>query len=57
MSGRGEVDIRSLRQSAESDPAAWQSLGKDLMKRPWWKRIWVIQEIAVSARALVMCGL
>jgi hypothetical protein len=52
----GKIDIRSLHQSVESELSAWQSLGKDLMKRSWWKRMWVIQEIAVSTRAIVMCG-
>ncbi|KAF4633098.1 hypothetical protein G7Y89_g5022 [Cudoniella acicularis] len=39
-------------------PAAWQAFGGDLMKRDWWKRVWVIQEIAVSwhASPIVMCG-
>jgi hypothetical protein len=36
--------------------AAWTALGQDLMKRPWWKRMWVIQEIALAKRAFVLCG-
>ena len=34
----------------------WINFGTDLMKRPWWWRMWVIQEIAVARQAVVMCG-
>ncbi|KAF2792951.1 HET-domain-containing protein [Melanomma pulvis-pyrius CBS 109.77] len=37
-------------------PQQWFMLGLDIMRRPWWRRMWVIQEIAVAKRALVMCG-
>ena len=29
---------------------------KKLMKRPWWLRIWCIQEIALSQEADIICG-
>jgi hypothetical protein len=29
----------------------------DLFKRPWWKRCWVVQEVAVSGDVIVNCGL
>lgn len=28
----------------------------DLLKRPWFRRCWVIQEVAASKRAFVQCG-
>ena len=37
-------------------PEQWFMFGLDLMRRPWWRRMWVIQEIAVAKRAIVMCG-
>lgn len=29
---------------------------RDLLERPWFERIWIIQEVANSRRALVCCG-
>lgn len=28
----------------------------DILGRPWWSRVWVLQEVAVSKRACVVCG-
>jgi hypothetical protein len=43
---------------SEPPAGAWEAFGSDLMKRDWWKRMWVIQEIVISWRtpAIVMCG-
>ncbi|KAH6708970.1 heterokaryon incompatibility protein-domain-containing protein [Leptodontidium sp. MPI-SDFR-AT-0119] len=44
---------------SEMDPITvqqWNNFGTDLMKRPWWRRMWVIQEIVVAREASVMCG-
>lgn len=27
-----------------------------LLRRPWWQRIWVVQELAVAEKAVFMCG-
>jgi heterokaryon incompatibility protein (HET) len=35
---------------------AWIALGQDLLRRPWWKRMWVIQEIASARQARILCG-
>jgi hypothetical protein len=37
------------------DPAAWAAT-RHLLARPWWRRIWVLQEVAVSRSALLICG-
>lgn len=37
-----------------SDPI-WETL-KRLLRQPWFDRVWVIQEVAVSNRAIVTCG-
>ncbi|KAG4439012.1 hypothetical protein IFR05_005528 [Cadophora sp. M221] len=34
---------------------AWVQLSR-LFQRPWFERLWVIQEISVSQRAMVLCG-
>ncbi len=28
----------------------------DVVKRPWWERVWVVQEAALAKSALVICG-
>lgn len=39
--------------SVDSD--VWKSLD-DIFWRPWFTRVWIIQELAVSRDAVVMCG-
>lgn len=29
---------------------------KDLLRRPWFHRIWVVQEVAVAGKVTIMCG-
>ncbi|KAJ9667194.1 hypothetical protein H2201_002715 [Coniosporium apollinis] len=36
--------------------AAWDAVGQDLMKREWWRRMWVIQETALARRLIIYCG-
>ncbi|KAI9869595.1 MAG: hypothetical protein M1830_005317, partial [Pleopsidium flavum] len=33
----------------------WRALGA-FLRRPWFKRVWVIQEVVMSSKAVVMCG-
>jgi hypothetical protein len=35
--------------------SAWVALGK-LMKRPWFIRTWLVQEVALTAAPEIMCG-
>jgi hypothetical protein len=28
----------------------------DILQRPWWTRVWIIQEVAVASTVSVMCG-
>jgi hypothetical protein len=35
---------------------AWDAMGQDLLKRPWWRRAWVTQEVALANRSTVLCG-
>jgi hypothetical protein len=36
--------------------AAWDAVGQDLLKRPWWMRMWVIQEVVLARRTSLFCG-
>jgi len=29
---------------------------QDLLKREWWSRVWILQEVAKARRATIMCG-
>jgi hypothetical protein len=37
------------------DEAAWKAI-ELFLQRPYWKRIWIVQEVALSQRALIVCG-
>jgi hypothetical protein len=37
------------------DPVAWSTLWS-LMRRPWWRRMWVVQEAFLAKKAIVNCG-
>ncbi|KAM7215353.1 Heterokaryon incompatibility protein (HET) domain containing protein, partial [Rhypophila decipiens] len=37
------------------DDSTWAAIG-DLVNRPWFKRVWVVQEIQLASDALVYCG-
>ena len=36
-------------------PAVWPAL-ESLMTRPWWSRVWVLQEALMSTEPVFMCG-
>jgi hypothetical protein len=37
------------------DPVSWKALWF-LMRRPWWRRVWVLQEALLAKKATVNCG-
>ncbi|GAB1316503.1 hypothetical protein MFIFM68171_06713 [Madurella fahalii] len=37
------------------DPTPWESVCT-LLERPWFQRMWVIQEVALARRATIICG-
>ncbi|KAM0231933.1 hypothetical protein ACHAPO_008232 [Fusarium lateritium] len=47
-----EDAIPNCPEQSEAKRKAW----KALVKRPWFFRTWVIQEIALARRAVIMCG-
>ena len=36
-------------------PEAWTAVAR-LVKRPWWTRLWIVQEVALAQNAKVVCG-
>lgn len=38
-----------------SDAKKWNGL-RDLVERPWFTRLWVLQEVGLSRRAIAFCG-
>ncbi|KAF2498158.1 HET-domain-containing protein, partial [Lophium mytilinum] len=45
-----------LGEEDEYTEPAFGLLGHLLLRRPWFKRLWVIQEVVVSKQATVICG-
>jgi hypothetical protein len=52
---RAGPDVRQVMMYALEQGGALSALG-EFLQRDWWSRIWVIQEVAVSQRALLLCG-
>jgi hypothetical protein len=45
-----------LQITSELPDSIWKYLTLDVFARPWWTRIWVMQEIALPAKITVLCG-
>ncbi|KAH9217880.1 heterokaryon incompatibility protein-domain-containing protein, partial [Leptodontidium sp. 2 PMI_412] len=55
-----DLEIEVLRSSLRSDPeflgrGAWVAL-REFLARPYWNRLWIIQEVVISASKTVLCG-
>ena len=37
-------------------PAKWKAISTLVNYRPYWRRLWIVQEIVAAASALVLCG-
>lgn len=65
-SGLSPSGSSAAHKGAESDEGSSLSLPKltnkeqyafaKLMKRAWWSRVWIIQELSLSSEAVVCCG-
>lgn len=53
--GPGHADIKYPETTVEQRIAHRRALAK-LCARPWWRRVWVRQEVAVASEATVHCG-
>ena len=56
-------DLRDLMPEDSSELMSFEQLDEhdwtalyDLFERPWWKRVWVIQEVTYSRDARLICG-
>ena len=57
--GPSQTDIAKVRNYFETEVSAKEGLSflfRDFLMQPWWGRVWVIQEVAVSSRATVVIG-
>ncbi|KAK3385636.1 heterokaryon incompatibility protein-domain-containing protein [Podospora didyma] len=47
-----------LLKTADLSEAQWTALGRlfTTALRPWWKRIWVVQEVALAREVVICCG-
>ena len=50
-----EEDLHNLQDELLST-AKWEALGRFLIQRAWWQRIWTVQESATAASKEAMCG-
>jgi hypothetical protein len=53
------VVVDRLAELLRSSYRARRGLGAfmtDILARPWWERVWVIQEVAVASSIVVYCG-
>ncbi|KAL8836532.1 MAG: hypothetical protein Q9170_002887 [Blastenia crenularia] len=50
-----ESVLRSHSLAAPKDNI-WQGIG-DIYSRPWFQRLWIVQEVALAQQTLVYCGL
>lgn len=52
-----EGTMEWLMQSLENADLerCWNALSR-ILHRPWWSRAWIVQEVAVSNKAFLMCG-
>ena len=59
VSFRDYVNFPETDLSGPHDPnhleIPWQAVSH-LLERPWWRRIWVIQEVLRSRRSILQCG-
>jgi hypothetical protein len=51
-----ESDMDYMRQNVrEQASETWVALS-NLWSRPYWERVWVIQEVAVARKVQIVCG-
>jgi hypothetical protein len=54
-SGRCYATVSALLKDYELHKREWGCL-QDILERPWWSRLWIVQEVIVSRRPLILCG-
>jgi hypothetical protein len=43
------------KEMMDRDYQSWRAIG-DILCRPWFRRVWIIQEVLSARRAIVVCG-
>jgi hypothetical protein len=46
----------ALIRSHPNNTNAWLNLGRDILDREWWTRVWIIQEAVLAREIVVVCG-
>ncbi|KAK4163129.1 heterokaryon incompatibility protein-domain-containing protein [Cladorrhinum sp. PSN259] len=54
--GRQRAATKASTQTTEQDTQASEQAVVNLLERPWFQRIWVLQEVAAARHILIMCG-
>jgi hypothetical protein len=47
---------KAIQTSAELAKEQWQGPVAELLDRPWWRRVWVIQEAVLAREIMIQCG-
>lgn len=53
--GIDEADWQSARFTLPYSPSTWAAIAS-LLRRPWFSRVWILQEVLLSAEAQFVCG-
>lgn len=50
-------NVLGFLQSSVNFPhrSSWRAV-RDIFDRPWWRRVWIVQEVAMATDAIVLCG-
>ncbi|KAJ4375102.1 hypothetical protein N0V83_002185 [Neocucurbitaria cava] len=51
----GAVPQERLVQELDQHPQRWRAIS-ELLYRPWFRRMWIIQEVLSARRAMMICG-
>lgn len=54
--GPGDVSSRKAFRFMQKASTQYGNLIKDVLRRPWFRRVWVIQEVAFAPEVEVQCG-
>lgn len=54
--GDGDENSREVFRSLHKDASKQSRSLIELFRRPWFKRVWVVQELAYAPKAVIMCG-
>jgi hypothetical protein len=54
--GQDSSDPRARLFEMTLDTEEEQDAFSALMRRPWWTRVWIIQELCLASHAMVICG-